>query len=43
MQGEESMMNFVNSCKRLNDQISFEESDCEVTYFTDSTLGFLMS
>ena len=36
------MMNFVNFCKRFHDQISSEESHCEVTYFIDSTLGFLM-
>ena len=42
MRSEESMINFVNVCKRFHDRIGCEESDCEVAYLIDSTLGFLM-
>ena len=42
MHSEESMTNFVNVYKRFHNQISCKGSDCEVAYFIDSTLDFLM-
>ena len=42
MHSQESMINFINVCKRFHHQIGCEESVCEVAYFIDLTLGLLM-